>query len=476
MEYSPTIGLEVHAQLNTQAKLFSTAATSFGASPNENVSPVCLGLPGALPVLNREALEKAVLAGIAIQGTIHNRSKFDRKNYFYPDLPKGYQITQFFEPYCTNGKIVIGKEEKSKTIGINRIHMEEDAGKLIHSESASNPESYVDLNRAGTPLIEIVSEPHIHSSEEAVEYLTKLKSILSYIEVSDCNMEEGSLRVDCNVSIAPKGSKTLGTRVEIKNVNSFKAVKAAIEYEQERQKDILDNGGSVRQETRLWNATLLQTMSMRSKEEAHDYRYFPEPDLVPVIISDREIESIRSKLPELSEQKQKRFVKEYALPEYDAGVLTMEKNIADYFEETVAKGAPAKKASNWIMVQMMAITGERKCSLRDLFAPELLAELILEIEKGTISGKIGKSVFEIMLNEGGRPQEIIKAKGMGQISDAAQLEKLVEEVIAENPEAVADFRSGKERALKALQGQIMKKSKGKANPQAANAILENKLK
>ena len=476
MGYKPTIGLEVHVQLNTASKLFSTAATSFGAAPNANVSPVCLGLPGALPVLNREALDKAVLAGIALEGQIHHRSKFDRKKYFYPDLPKGYQISQFFEPYCTKGRIIIGKGETQKEIGITRIHMEEDAGKLIHSEDANIPESYVDLNRAGTPLIEIVSEPEIKSADEAVDYLTRLKSILSYIEVSDCNMEEGSLRVDCNVSIAPEGVDTLGTRVEIKNVNSFKAVKASIEYEMERQADLLDSGGSVKQETRLWNATLNCTMSMRSKEEAHDYRYFPDPDLTPILLTDDEIEKIRQKLPELSEQKKKRFIEQYELPEYDAGVLTVERDVADYFEETVRLGAPAKKASNWIMVEMMAITGERNNTLKDLFSPEILAELIGEIENGAISGKIGKSVFEILINEGGKPKEIIAARGMAQISDEGQIAKIVDEVLGDNASAVEDFKAGKDRALKALQGEIMKRTKGKVNPQLANKILLEKLK
>lgn len=477
MRYIPTIGLEVHVQLNTESKLFSFSDTSFGDAPNIHTSPVCLGLPGALPVLNDGAVRKAVLAGLAINATIHKRSKFDRKNYFYPDLPKGYQISQLYEPYCTEGEIFIDIENgEKKRIGVTRIHMEEDAGKLIHSENPDIPESYVDLNRAGTPLIEIVSEPEIDSSDEAVAYLTRLKSIMQYIDVSDCNMEQGSLRVDANVSIRPEGAEKLGTRVEIKNLNSFKAVKAAIEHEITRHEDVIENGGSIVQETRLWNATYNQTMSMRSKEEAHDYRYFPDPDLVPLILTDEEIDEIRTELPELSEAKKDRFVKEYELPEYDAGVLTVERAVADYFEETVALGVPAKKVSNWIMAEMMAVTSERNCSLTDLFSPAMLAGLIKQIESGAISGKIGKQVFAEMIESGKEPEVIIKQKGLAQISDEGELGGIVEQVLADNPQSVEDFRNGKERAVKALMGQVMKATRGKANPPLVNKILLEKLK
>ncbi len=476
MHFIPTIGLEVHVQLNTDTKLFSRSETSFGDDPNVHTSPVCLGLPGALPVLNRAAVKKAVLAGLAINGKIHKRSRFDRKNYFYPDLPKGYQISQFFEPYCTEGKIVIEKNNgEKKTIGITRIHMEEDAGKLIHSENPTIPESYVDLNRAGTPLIEIVSNPEIDSAEEAVAYLTQLKSIMEYIDVSDCNMEQGSLRVDANVSVRPEGTDKLGTRVEIKNLNSFKAVKAAIEYEIERQSELLESGGVVVQETRLWNATTNTTLAMRSKEEAHDYRYFPDPDLVPLILSDEEIAAIKAELPELAAARKQRFISQYGLPEYDAGVLTAGRAIADYFEAAVKAGAPPKKASNWVMVEMLAVTGERNCALADLFPATYLAELIGEIESGVISGKIGKAVFEEMIASGKAPKDIIREKNLAQVSDPAAIEKVVLEVMAENPTSVADFKAGKERAVKHLLGEIMKKTRGKVNPTLTNDILMKKL-
>jgi aspartyl-tRNA(Asn)/glutamyl-tRNA(Gln) amidotransferase subunit B len=475
MKFIPTIGLEVHCQLNTRSKLFSTAATSFGADANTEVQTVCLGLPGALPVLNYEAVKKAVRAGLALEGTIHERSKFDRKNYFYPDLPKGYQISQFFEPYCTRAKIDIEVEGKRKTIGITRIHMEEDAGKLMHSEDPAVHESYVDLNRAGTPLIEIVSEPDIDSSDEAVLYLTELKKILEYIDVSDCNMEQGSLRVDANVSVRPEGTDKLGTRVEIKNLNSFKSVKAAIEYEIRRQSELIESGGKVVQETRLYNAARDTTQSMRSKEEAHDYRYFPDPDLVPLILKKGDIENIRKDLPELAHQKRVRYVSEFGLPEYDAGVLTAERSTATYFEEVIRAGAPAKKASNWVMVEMLAIVKEKNKALSELFPPVHLAELIHLIDSGVISGKIAKVVFAEMVASGKKPKAIVDEKGMSQISDEKAILEIVQAVMAEHPASVADFKAGKDRALKHLQGEIMKKTRGKVNPQVANKLLAEEL-
>lgn len=475
MKFIPTIGLEVHCQLNTRSKLFSAAATSFGADANTEVQTVCLGLPGALPVLNYEAVKKAVRAGLALEGTIHERSKFDRKNYFYPDLPKGYQISQFFEPYCTGAKVNIEIEGKKKTIGITRIHLEEDAGKLVHSEDPAVHESYVDLNRAGTPLIEIVSEPDIDSADEAVAYLTELKKILEYIDVSDCNMEQGSLRVDANVSVRPEGTDRLGTRVEIKNLNSFKAVKAAIEYEISRQSDLIESGGKVVQETRLYNAARNTTQSMRSKEEAHDYRYFPDPDLVPLILKQEDIEEIRKDLPELAQQKRVRYVTEYGLPEYDAAVLTAERPTAIYFEEVIRAGAPAKKASNWVMVEMLAIVKEKNRSLAELFPPAHLAELIHLIDSGVISGKIAKEVFAEMVASGRKPKAIVDEKGMAQISDEQAILGIVQAVIAEHPASVADFKAGKDRALKHLQGEIMKKTRGKVNPQIANKLLAEEL-
>ncbi|MCX7632285.1 MAG: Asp-tRNA(Asn)/Glu-tRNA(Gln) amidotransferase subunit GatB [Turneriella sp.] len=475
MRFIPTIGLEVHSQLNTTSKLFSPAASSFGAEPNTQVQAVCLGLPGALPVLNFEAVKKAVLAGLALEGTIHERSRFDRKNYFYPDLPKGYQISQFYEPYCTNARVVIEVGGKTKTIRIVRIHLEEDAGKLIHSEDPTLPESYVDLNRAGTPLIEIVSAPDMESSDEAVAYLTELKQILEYTNVSDCNMEQGSLRVDANVSLRPEGTDKLGTRVEIKNLNSFKAVKAAIEYEIMRQSEILRSGGRVVQETRLYNALRDETQAMRTKEEAHDYRYFPDPDLVPLVLSPELIAEIRATLPELARKKRERYVREYGLPEYDAGVLTADRDTARYFEEVIQAGAPPKKASNWVMVEMLAVVKEKNVPIHSLFPPKHLAELIALIDSGTISSKIAKEVFAEMVASGKNPQAIVQEKGLAQISDEKFIREVVVAVIAENPSSVADFRAGRDRALKHLQGEIMKKTRGKVNPQLANKILSEEL-
>ena len=475
MKFIPTIGLEVHVQLNTASKLFSTASTSFGAEANTEVQTVCLGLPGALPVLNREAVVKALKAGLALEGNIHEKSKFDRKNYFYPDLPKGYQISQFYEPYCTKGKIEIATATGKKTIGITRIHIEEDAGKLMHSEDPGLHESYVDLNRAGTPLIEIVSEPEIDNSDEAVAYLSELKKILEYIDVSDCNMEQGSLRVDANVSVRPEGTDRLGTRAEIKNLNSFKSVAAAIEYEIKRQSEIIESGGKVVQETRLYNAARNTTAAMRSKEEAHDYRYFPDPDLVPLILRADDISRVRSELPELAHQKRKRYTSEFEIPEYDANVLTADRPTALYFEDVVKAGAPPKKASNWVMVEMLAITKEKHCGLTDLFPPKYLSELIALIENGSISGKIAKEVFAEMVSSKKAATDIVKEKGLTQISDEGAILEIVKNVLAEHPASVADFKAGKDRALKHLQGEIMKKTKGKVNPQLANKLLTETL-
>ena len=472
MKYIPTIGLEVHVQLNTKTKLFTSAPTSFGANPNSNTSPLCLALPGSLPVLNKEVVQKAISAALAIEAKINKKSHFDRKSYFYPDLPKGYQISQYYTPYCEHGKLTIDLDNNhTKTIGITRIHIEEDAGKLIHSEDSKIQESYVDLNRAGTPLLEIVSEPEIDNSHEAYLYLSTLRNIMLYMNVSDCNMEEGSLRCDANVSVRPEGTTKLGTRVEIKNLNTFKGVKAAIDYEIERQIESIEAGQKIIQETRLWNATLSKTFSMRSKEEAKDYRYFPDPDLTPLIITEEEIDHLRKQLPELPKAKQERFLKDYQLPIYDINVLTTSKDSADYFESVVNLNVAPKKASNWIMTEMLALLGEKRCILKDLATAENIADLLKAVESGSISGKIAKEVFAEMVETKSLAKDIISKKGLSQINDESLIQKIVDEVISENQESVTSFKNGKDKALGFLVGQVMQKSKGKANPPLANKLL-----
>jgi aspartyl-tRNA(Asn)/glutamyl-tRNA(Gln) amidotransferase subunit B len=476
MEFESVIGLEVHVQMNTKSKIFCGCSTSFTHDPNSNTCPVCLGLPGVLPVLNSEALKKSVMAGLAINCSISKYSKFDRKNYFYPDLPKAYQISQFDKPICVKGFLEVTTPSGPKKIRINRLHMEEDAGKNIHSDDPSKPYSYVDFNRSCVPLMEIVSEPDLSNSDEAYEYLSKLRQTMKYIGVSDCNMEEGSLRCDVNISIRPKGDTKLGQKVEIKNMNSFKAVKTAIDYEFARQKNTIADGEKIVQETRLWDADKNASFSMRSKEEAHDYRYFPDPDLPPITIDDAYIESIRSSLPELPEQKKARFISEYSLPEYDAGVLTSAKQCADYFEETVKLGANPKKASNWIMSEILAHVEDLEKIANFIITPKAVAKLIEMIDNNTISGKIAKTVFAEMLTSGAMPDVIVKEKGLTQVTNTGEIEKIVDDVISTNPQSVADFSAGKEKALGFLVGQIMKLSKGKANPQMANEILLKKLK
>lgn len=477
MEFEPVIGLEVHVQLKTDSKIFCSCSTRFGSPPNSQTCPVCLGLPGVLPVLNSDVLKKGIIAGLALNCEIANYSKFDRKNYFYPDLPKAYQISQYDRPVCQHGYVDIDNKGEKKRIGITRLHLEEDAGKLVHSEDRSDSNSYVDLNRTGVPLAEIVSEPDMRSADEAYEYLQKIKTIMKYTDVSDVNMEEGSLRCDVNISIRKKGETKLGEKVEIKNLNSFKFVKAAIDYEFARQVDLAESGEikNIVQETRLWNPDLMKTYSMRSKEDAHDYRYFPDPDLPPVIIEDSFVTELKSSLPELPDAKKERFVSQYSLPEYDAAVLTSVKQLADYYEKVTSQKADPKKVSNWIMSELLGQINDPEQI--DLFpvSPENLASLLLLIENNTINGKIAKTVFREMIETGSAPDEIVEKNGLRQVSDTGEIEKIIDSVIASNPQSVEDFRSGKGKALGFLVGQVMKESKGKANPQIVNEILMNKL-
>lgn len=473
MEYEPVIGLEVHAQLKTESKIFSPESTEFGGSPNSHVSPVCLGMPGVLPVLNKKALEFALRAAVALNCEINGTSRFARKNYFYPDLPKGYQISQYEEPYSSGGWLDIAVGGTNKRVRLTRIHMEEDAGKLVHGRRTSS--SYVDLNRAGTPLIEIVSEPEIESAQQAVAYLKKLRSILRYIEVCDGNMEEGSLRCDANVSVRPRGSAGLGTKTEIKNVNSFKFIQRAIEYEIKRQIMVLESGGVVIQETRLFDSDRGETFSMRSKEEAHDYRYFPDPDLLPVVIDKEDIEQVRLSLPELPDERMERFVRDYGLPEYDAEILTDSRHIADYYEEALKHHNNPKTTSNWIMTEVLREIKDEDGG-RDFPVPaERLAGLISLVDDGTISGKIAKDVFSDMAATGKTAAEIVKQKGIEQISDQSALEAVVDEIIESHPEEATRLKDGDDKLVGFFVGQIMKATKGKANPKLANQILRQKL-
>ncbi len=473
MKYEAVIGLEVHAQMLTETKIFCGCSTRFGSEPNTQTCQVCIGMPGVLPVLNRKALEFAIRTGLAVHCEISEYSRFARKNYFYPDLPKGYQISQYENPICEHGRIDITVDGQTRRIGITRIHMEEDAGKNIHEGGTY---SYVDLNRAGVPLMEIVSEPDIRSPKEAAEYMRKLRTILRYLGVCDGNMEQGSLRCDANVSVRPEGQKEFGTRAEVKNINSFRYVEKAIEYEIRRQVRVVEEGGKVVQETRLWDASKGITESMRSKEEAHDYRYFPEPDLVPVRAERSWIDSIRASLPELPDARMKRFVSDYGLPEYDADLLTSEKPVAEWFEEAVKSGGKPKAVSNWMMGDLMRLLNEENRPIEDCrLKPEQLAGMLTMIESGTISGKIAKTVFEEMYTTGKDAESIVREKGLVQISDASAIEKLVDEVIAKHPDEAGRFRGGEEKLLGFLVGQVMKASKGKANPKLLNELLKKKL-
>jgi len=460
--YEAVIGLEVHAQLKTKSKIFCGCSTEFNAKENENTCPVCTGMPGSLPVLNKKAVEFALKMAMATQCTIHEKSIFARKNYFYPDLPKGYQISQYDKPLAVQGKV--GK------VRIHRIHMEEDAGKNIHGTVSS----YVNLNRAGIPLIEIVSEPDMRSSQEAGEYLRELRSMLRYLDICDGNMEEGSFRCDVNISIRPLTQKEYGTRAEIKNINSFRFVEKAIEYEIERQKEVLESGKRVVQETRLWDSEKNQTFSMRSKEEAHDYRYFPDPDLLPLQIPNTWIEDVKKSIPELGAQKKERFMNQYGLTEYDAGLLVQEKELAQYFEEVVQICQQPKLASNWILSELLRETTATQIAASPISSKHL-GELIKLIQKGTISGKIAKTIFEKMWNSGQSPKTIVEKEGLVQVSDENVIRQWVEEVLKNNQKFVDEYRAGRTKLLGFFVGEIMKKSQGKANPATIHEILKKKL-
>ncbi|MBQ8682564.1 MAG: Asp-tRNA(Asn)/Glu-tRNA(Gln) amidotransferase subunit GatB [Selenomonadales bacterium] len=478
MNYEVIIGLEVHSELKTNTKIFCGCATTFGSPQNTNVCPVCLGLPGVLPVLNEKVVEFGIKAGLALNCQISKFSKFDRKNYYYPDLPKNFQTSQLDLPIAEHGHLFIEVDGETKRIGITRAHMEEDAGKLVHSGSTITSSDYsnVDYNRTGVPLLEIVSEPDMRSPEEAVAYLEKMKSILEYVEVSDCKMEEGSLRCDVNVSLREWGAEKFGTKVEMKNLNSFKTVQRALEYEIERQADILDEGGTIVQETRTWDEAKGITLSMRSKEQAHDYRYFPEPDLVPIVTSEERIEEIRASLPELPDARRKRLKEVCGLSSYDAGVITATRAMADYFDAVCDAGADAKLAANWLMGDVSKhLNAEGKAIADMLIQPKQLADLIQLIGKGTISSKIAKTVFEEMWKTGSDPAKIVEEKGLVQITDTKAIEEIVERVIADNPKPVEDYKNGNKKSIGFLVGQVMKLSKGKANPGMVNQLLAQKL-
>ncbi|WP_110931397.1 Asp-tRNA(Asn)/Glu-tRNA(Gln) amidotransferase subunit GatB [Paenibacillus bouchesdurhonensis] len=474
-KYETVIGLEVHVELHTKSKIFCGCSTEFGAPPNSHTCPICLGHPGVLPVLNRQAVDYAMKAAMALNCEIADVSKFDRKNYFYPDSPKAYQISQFDQPIGQNGYIDIEVDGKTKRIGITRLHLEEDAGKLTHIDGGYA--SLVDFNRVGTPLVEIVSEPEISTPEEARAYLEKLRAIMQYCDVSDVKMEEGSMRCDANISLRPVGQKELGTRAELKNMNSFRGVLRGLEYEQYRQAEILDDGGEVEQETRRWDETQGKTFSMRGKEEAHDYRYFPDPDLVTLHIDQAWKERIRASIPELPDARKSRYTEKFGLPSYDAEVITSSIELADLFESSLEFTKDAKSVSNWIMGDLLGYLNSNGQELADVkLTGQGLGEMIGLIEKGTISSKIAKTVFKEMLQSGKRPEQIVEEQGLVQISDEGAILAIVNEVIADNPASVEDYKAGKEKAIGFLVGQVMKRSKGKANPGLVNKLLVDVLK
>lgn len=474
-KYETTIGLEVHVQLSTESKIFCSCSTRFGSSPNSQTCPVCLGFPGALPVFNKQVLRSALKVGLALNCKINAVMKFDRKNYFYPDLPKNFQISQFDLPLAENGELSIISGDGRKTIRINRAHLEEDAGKLIHVEGENV--TLVDFNRCGTPLLEIVTEPDLTSPEEAYNYLTEIKAILKYLEVSDCNMEEGSLRCDANISIRPVGQKELGVKAELKNMNTFKGVRAALQYEIERQVDLVEDGGKIAQETRLWNEASGKTLSMRSKEEAFDYRYFPEPDLMPFTIDKKTVDAAREAIPELPQKRLGRFTAgEYKLPLKVAATIVQDKEMADFFEECLRVYKKAQIVANWLTGDILSEINKRNVTLKGLgLKPEHLSEMLALIDSGEISGKIAKALLPEVIDSKEAPGDLVKAKGLSQIKDKGELEKVLDKVIKANAKPVEDYRSGKTTVLAFLVGQVMKVTKGKANPKLANELLKEKM-
>jgi aspartyl-tRNA(Asn)/glutamyl-tRNA(Gln) amidotransferase subunit B len=477
MSLEAVIGLEIHAQLLTASKIFCGCSAAFGAEPNTHICPVCLGLPGALPVLNRAAVDYAIRAGLALGCAVQPYSIFARKNYFYPDIPKGYQISQYELPIATGGLVEFPSAGETRRIGITRVHMEEDAGKLLHEGFAdADRKSYVDFNRSGVPLIEIVTEPDLRSASDAAEFFSRLRAMLVWLGVNDGNMEEGSLRCDANVSVRPRGQAALGTKAEVKNLNSFRFLQKALEHEIARQIEVLAEGGRVIQETRLWDAAAGVTVSMRSKEEAHDYRYFPEPDLPPVVVDAERIDRIRAAMPELPDARRRRFVEQFGLPEYDAGQLTQSRDVAEYFEATVRAGATAKVASNWIMGELARALNEHSADIT--ISPvdsERLAGLIALVERGTLSGSMAKGVFEKMYDSGRTAADIVAAEGLAQIDDDSQIVALIAEVLAANADPVAQYRGGKTTAFGFLVGKVMKAAGGKANPKRVNDLLKRAL-
>lgn len=473
MEYAAAIGLEVHVQLDTKSKMFCGCGTRYGAPPNTQVCPVCLGYPGAMPVMNRAAIDLTVLTGLSIGSRIPPRSRFDRKSYFYPDMPKNYQISQYDQPLCVGGAVEIPtRDGRRKAVGVRRIHLEEDVGKNMHFRRSSG----IDFNRAGVPLMEIVTEPDLETPDEAHDFLVALKRIVTYAGVSRCNLEEGNLRCDVNCSLRPAGSDRLGTKTEIKNMNSFRGVLNALRHEIARQTEVLTSGGAIRQETRRWDADAGVTLSMRAKEQEHDYRYFPEPDLMPVVLADDEVDRLRQRLPEMPEARRRRLAEQYGIPDYDAGVLAGDRELADYFEQAAALSPRPKSVANWVMTEVMRVLSERNVGIREFTVrPEALAALAGLVEDGTVNGTTAKEVFEILCATGGDPVEIVRTRGLAQVSETGAIAEFVRRALEENPKSVADFRGGKETALQFLVGQAMRMSKGKANPQAIGAMLRERI-